>query len=183
MSVDNSSSKWVCPLDYTWTPLTSTISAAAAQYGLVNVVSANNDADFQVSSGNFVSGWTWLTRPGQFAAWTFYSLPTDRKLYIYLAPLVTRPSGQGGGSGYSTDVKVTYETRTSSIDATIPIKNTHPEFQMPADTVGWGYQTFGYLMIPADKIPLDGQLTVTLEKLPNSEHVAVNKECCTIEYI
>ena len=183
ISVDNSSSKWVCPLDYTWTTLTPTISAAAARYGLVNVVSANNDADFQVSSGNFVSGWTWLTHPRQFAAWTFYNLPTDRKLYIYLAPLVTRPSGQGGGSGYSTDVKVTYGTRTGSIDATIAIKNTHPEFQMPADTMGWGYQTFGYLMIPADKIPLDGQLTVTLGKLPNSEHVAVNKECCTIEYI
>ena len=63
------------------------------------------------------------------------------------------------------------------------LKNTHPEFQMPADTSGWGYQTFGYLMIPADKIPLDGQLTVTLTKFPNAEDVAVNKECCTIEYI
>jgi len=183
MPENATSSSWVCPLDYTWTTLTATNSAAAAQYGPVNVVSVINDADFQVSSGNYVSGWTWLKQPGQSAAWNFYNLPTDRKLYIYLAPLVTRPSGNGGGSGYSTDVKITYETRTGSINATVPLKNTHPEFQMPADTKGWGYQTFGYLMIPANKIPLDGQITVTLTKYPNAEHVAVNKECCTIEYI
>lgn len=183
MPVDNSSSKWVCPLDYTWTTLPAAILSTAAQYGPVNVVSVLKDADFQVISGNYVSGWTWLTQPGQSAAWTFYNLPTDRKLYIYFAPLVTRPSGMGGGSGYSTDVKITYETATGNINATIALKNTHPEFQMPADTFGWGYQTFGYLMIPADKIPLDGQITFTLTKFPNSEHVAVNRECCTIEYI
>jgi len=184
MSADDSSTKWVCPLDYTWTALTANVSAtAAAQFGPVNVASVNNDADFQVISGNYVSGWTWLTQPGQSATWTFYNLPTERKLYIYFAPLVTRPSGQGGGSGYSTDVKITYETRTGSTNATVALKNTHSEFQMPADTMGWGYQTIGYLMIPADKIPLDGQIIVTLTKFPNAEHVAVNKECCTIEYI
>ncbi|MEI6103399.1 MAG: hypothetical protein WCP70_05595 [Methanothrix sp.] len=176
-------SSWVCPLDYTWKTLTTTIPANAAQYGPVNVVSAKNDADFQVSPGNYVSGWTWLKQPGQFATWTFYNLPTDRKLYIYLAPLVTRPSGNGGGSGYSTDAKVAYGTRIGSINATFALKNAHQEFQVPADTFGWGYQTFGYLMIPADKIPLNGQLTFTLTMFPNAEHVAVNKECCTIEYL
>jgi hypothetical protein len=149
----------------------------------VNVVSVTNDADFQVSSGDTISGWTWLTKPKQFASWTFYNLPADRKLYIYLSPLVTRPSGRGGGSGYITDVRITYLARTGSTNATIALKNTHPEFQMPADTMGWGYQTFGYLMIPADEIPLDGWITITLTKLLNSEHVAVNKSCCTIEFI
>jgi hypothetical protein len=176
-------SSWVCPLDYRWTTLVAANSAATMQYGPVNVVSVTNDADFQVSSSNYVSGWTWLKQPGQFAEWNFYNLPTDRRLYIYLTPLVTRPSGNGGGSGYSTDVKITYETRTDSIDAKMSLKNIHPEMQMPADTMGWGYQTFGYLMIPANKIPLDGQITVKLTKYPNAEHIAVNKECCTIEYI
>lgn len=174
---------WVCPLDYAWTTLAAANSAVAAQYGPVNVVSAINDADFQVNSGNYVSGWTWLKESGQSASWKFYNLPTDRKLYIYFAPLVTRPSGNGGGSGYSTDVQITYETRNGNANATVPLKNTHAEFQMPADTMGWGYQTFGYLMIPANKIPLDGKVTVTLTKYPNAEHIAVNKECCTIEYI
>jgi hypothetical protein len=183
MPENATSSSWVCPLGYKWTTLTATNSAAAAQYGPVNVVSVNDDVDFQVSPGNYASGWTWLTQSGESAAWTFYNLPTNRKLYIYLAPLVTRPSGNGGGSGYSTDVKLTYETRTGSINATVALKNTHPEFQMPADTLGWGYQTFGYLMIPADKIPLEGKIMVTLTKYPNAEHVAVNEECCTIEYI
>ncbi len=177
------SSSWVCPIDYAWTTLTATDSATTVRYGPVNVVSVANDADFQVSSGNYVSGWTWLKRPGDYAIWKFYNLPADRKLYIYLAPLVTRPSGNGGGSGYSTDVKITYVTATDSINSTVPLKNTHPEFQMPADTMGWGYQTFGYLMIPANRVPLDGQITVKLTKLPNAEHIAVNKDCCTIEYI
>lgn len=183
MPENTSSSNWVCPLGYKWTTSTETIPDTVVQYGPVNVVSVNNDADFQVSHGNYASGWTWLTQPGQTAAWTFYNLPTDRKLYIYLTPLVTRPSGNGGGSGYSTNMKITYETRTGSTSATIALKNTHPEFQMPADTFGWGYQTFDYLMIPADKIPFDGRVKVTLVKLPNSEHVAVNKGCCIIEYI
>lgn len=183
MPENTSSSNWVCPLGYKWTTSTETIPDTVVHYGPVNVVSVNNDADFQVSPGNYASGWTWLTQPGQTAAWTFYNLPTDRKLYIYLTPLVTRPSGNGGGSGYSTNMKITYETRTGSTSATIALKNTHPEFQMPADTFGWGYQTFDYLMIPADKIPFDGRVTVTLVKLPNSEHVAVNKGCCIIEYI
>lgn len=183
MPENATSSSWVCPLDYTWTTLAATIPDAAEQFGPVNVVSVKNDADYHVTSGNYVSGWTWLKQPGQSATWTFYNLPTDRKLYIYLAPLVTRPSGNGGGSGYSTDVRLTYATRTGSINSAVALRNTHPEFQMPADTMGWGYQTSGYLTIPADKIPLNGQITVTLTKIPNSEHVAVNKECCTIEYI
>jgi len=183
MPENATASSWVCPLDYKWTARNAAISDATAQYGPVNVVSVKNDADFQAISGNYVSGWTWLTQSGQSATWTFYNLPTDRKLYIYLSPLVTRISGNGGGSGYSTDVKITYATRTGSINTAVALKNTHPEFQMPADTMGWGYQTLGHLTIPADKIPLNGQITVTLTKFSNSEHVAVNKECCTIEYI
>lgn len=86
-------SSWVCPLGYEWTALAATIPTAAAYYGPVNVVSVIKDADYQVISGDYVSGWTWLKQPGQSASWTFYNLPIDRKLYIYLAPLVTRPSG------------------------------------------------------------------------------------------
>jgi hypothetical protein len=183
MPEDADPSIWVCPLDYTWTALIATKPANTVQYGPINIVSAINDADFQVSSGNYVSGWTWLTQPGQSASWKFYNLPTDRRIFIYLTPLVTRPSGNSGGSGYSTDVEITYETRTGSINAKVPLKNTHPELKISADTMGWGYQTFGYLMVSADKILLDGQITVTLTKYPNAEHVAVNKECCTIEYI
>jgi hypothetical protein len=183
MPENATSSNWVCPLGYKWTTSTETIPASVAKYGPVNVVSVNDNADFQVSPGDYASGWTWLSQPEQSASWTFYNLPTDRKLYIYLTPLVTRPSGNGGGSGYSTNAKVAYETRTGSTSATIALKNTHSEFQMPADTFGWGYQTSDYLMIPENKIPFNGQLTITLVKLPNSEHVAVNKECCTIEYI
>ena len=176
-------SGWLCPLDYTWTTLRSNDSSTVTQYGSVNVVSVMDDKDFHVSSGNYVSGWTWLTQPGQSATWTFHNLPTNRKLYVYLSPLVTRPSGTSGGSGYSTAARITYGTISSSINATVALKNTHPEFQMPADTMGWGYQTFGYLMIPADKIPLDGTIMVTLTKLHNAEHIAVNKQCCSIEYI
>ena len=107
MPENASSSSWLCPHDYNWTTLTGTIPAKVAQYGPVNVASVTNEADFLASLGNNVSGWTWLTQPGQSAAWTFYNLPTNRRLYIYLAPLVTRPSGNGGGSGYSTDVRIT----------------------------------------------------------------------------
>jgi hypothetical protein len=80
MSVDDSPGKWVCPLAYAWTTLTANNPSAITQFGPVNVVSAIDEADFQVLSGNYVSGWTWLTQPGQSATWAFYNLPTDRKL-------------------------------------------------------------------------------------------------------
>lgn len=183
LSANDPSVNWVCPSGYTWTTL-GAIGAATevAKFGPINVATVN-DADFQATSESNISGWMWLTQPKQSATWNFYNLPTDRKLYIYLTPLVTRPSGRGGGSGYSTDVKITYSTRTGSINATVSLKNTHPEFQMPADTMGWGYQTIGHLTIPADKIPLDGNIRVTLTKFPNAEHIAVNKACCSIEYV
>lgn len=183
MPENASPSSWLCPHDYKWTRLTGTTSTAVSRYGPVNVAYVTDDADFSVSPGNNVSGWTWLTQPGQSAAWTFYNLPINRRLYIYLAPLVTRPAGNGGGSGYSTDVRITYETQTKNINSTVSLRNTHPEFKMPADTMGWGYQAIGYLMIPADKIPLNGTVIVTLTKFPNAEHIAVNKECCTVEYV
>lgn len=183
LSASDPSVNWVCPPGYTWTALGAIDGATeVAKFGPINVASVN-DADFQLISGNNISGWMWLTQPKQSATWTFYNLPTDRKLYIYLTPLVTRPSGRGGGSGYSTDLKITYSTRTGSVNATVSLKNTHPEFQMPADTMGWGYQTIGHLMIPADKIPFDGNIKVILTKFPNAEHIAVNKACCTIEYV
>ena len=174
---------WLCPQDYAWTAPAKAAATAIAQFGPVSVVSVKDDEEFRVATGNYVSGWSWLKKPGQSASWTFYGLPVDRKLYIYLAPLVTRPSGDGGGSGYSTDVRITYETRSGSENATVALRNTHPEFKMPADTYGWGYQTFGHLMVPEDKISLDGRMTVTLTKYPNAEDVAVNRECCSIEYI
>lgn len=177
-----SSREWVCPLDYAWTTFTASTSAIS-QYGHVNVAYVLDDSDFKVSSGKEIDGWTWLTQPGQSATWTFYDMPTDRNLYIYIAPLVTSPFGNGGGSGYSTNVTITYENSTGSTDTTVSLENTHPEFKMPYDTMGWGYQTFSYLTIPADEVPLDGRLNITLTKLSNGEHVAVNKECCSIEYI
>lgn len=183
MRMPENAACWLCPKDYSWTTPTGTISTAVSQYGPVNIASVTDDTDFSVSPGDNIFGWTWLTQPGQSAAWTFYNLPSNRRLYIYLTPLVTRPAGNGGGSGYSTDVRITYETQTRNTNSTVSLKNTHPELQMPADTMGWGYQAIGYLMIPADKIPLDGKVRVTLTKFPNAEHIAVNKECCTIEYV
>lgn len=210
MPANASPQQWLCPAGYAWTaaPATSAGGASAeaddaadsstganasypgaaaastiSRFGPVNIASVANDSDFSVVSDKNVSGWSWLTQPGQWASWNFYSLPADRSLYIYLAPLVTRPSGLGGGSGYSTDVRITYTTSSGSRNSTVALKNTHHELQMPADTQGWGYQTIGYLKIPADRINPDGRLTVTLTKLPNAEDVAVNKECCTVEFV
>jgi hypothetical protein len=212
MPANASPQQWLCPTGYGWTadPATAaggnasagaddaaddnttdanaSYSGAAAastisRFGPVNIASVANDTDFSVTSGKNISGWSWLTQPGQSASWNFYSLPADRSLYIYLTPLVTRPSGLGGGSGYSTDVRITYTTSSGIRNSTVALKNTHHELQMPADTQGWGYQTTGSLKIPADRINPDGRLTVTLTKLPNAEDVAVNRECCTVEFV
>ena len=209
MPANASPQEWLCPKGYVWTAVAAdgnysaetgassgstephpgtgypgtTAASTISHFGPVNVASVADDMDYSVTSDKFISGWTWLTQPGQSATWNFYGLPADRKLFIYLTPLVTRPSSLGGGSGYSTDVRIAYATSSGSRNSTVALKNAHHEMQMPADTQGWGYQTTGYLMIPADRIPADGRLSVTLTKLPNAEDVAVNRECCTVEFV
>ena len=128
------------------------------------------------AAGSNISGWYWL-RDDNYAAvgqWDCRGLPTGRDLTIYLATLVTNKAG--GGSGYSSPVKITYINPTSHLTQTIQVylQNQFAE-QVPANSQGAGYPTTGYFVIPKAYIDSTGGLFVQLERFkPNTYHVAVN---------
>lgn len=151
-------------------------------YGPVCVLSA----DSFNSSGDLIDGWYWLkdAEYGQYGKWTFSDLPTntsDEFIYIRFDALVTNKAS--GGSGYNTDVKVYYDQHNPDNFAEVLLANLHPEFQEPIHTKGWGYSAIGWIEVPLEIIPESGELSIELKRLsPHTEHVAVNKECCTIEW-
>lgn len=162
-------------------PKEATTGGAPVTYGPVNVLYADNFT----SNGDLIGVWYWLrdTAYNHYGKWTFSGLPTttsDGYIYIRFDALVTNKVN--GGSGYSTDVKV-YEQHNPEKFVKVHLYNLHPEFQEPAHTYGWGYPAIGWIKVPVKIIPKSGELYIELKRLsPHTEHVAVNKDCCTIEW-
>lgn len=142
-------------------------------------------ADSFASNADLISGWYWLRDPGytHYGEWNFSGAPTttlDAYIYIYFECLVTNTAG--GGSGYNTYVKV-YAPSNPNRYVIVKLQNLHPEFQEPYDTEGWGYSSIGFVKVSVDHVPVSGMLTFGLMRYsPNTEHVAVNLECVTVEW-
>jgi len=142
-------------------------------------------ADSFTSNGDLISGWYWLRDPGytHYGKWNFSGVPTltlDGYIYIYFECLVTNT--YNGGSGYSTYVKV-YNASAPSHFTILKLQNLHSEFREPNNTEGWGYSSIGWIKVPTYLIPPTGILSFGLMRYsPNTEHVAVNSDCVTIEW-
>jgi hypothetical protein len=128
------------------------------------------------SNGSLISGWYWL-RDADYAAygeWECQGLATDKDATINLQALVTNEAG--GGSGYSSPVRVTYTNPASDRSQIVQVylQNPLPE-PSPADSHGVGYPTTGYLVVPRAYLGAGGALRIRLERFsPNRYHVAVN---------
>ena len=143
-------------------------------------------ADTFTTNGDLIGVWYWIRDAGyaQYGRWNFSGLPTstsDGFVYIRFDVLVTNKAS--GGSGYSTNVKI-YNPSTPAKFVIVRLYNLHPEFQEPGYTVdGWGYQAMGWIKVPVTAIPPTGKISIELKRfLPNTEHVAVNQNACTIEW-
>jgi len=170
--------EWVCPLDYRWTSLPSaTVSNPAGQI----FVGTAKESEFLIENKPALPDqWNWITNTNTEVSWTFNSLPADADVYLYLTPLVTNRSS--GGSGYSTDVDISFETRSGSFETRM-VHLFNPQIQYAEDSQGWGYQTYCLLEIPSNQIPGDGEMTVKLKiKQGRTEHVAVSNNCCVAEW-
>lgn len=171
-------SEWQCPLGYGWTSLSS--ATVSNPVGKIFVSTARESEFLIENKPASPNQWNWITNTNTEAKWTFYNVPTDTDVYLYLTPLVTnRPSG---GSGYSTDVNMQYETASGSFQtATAHLFN--PQMQYAADSQGWGYQAYGLLEIPRNQIPSDAQMIVKMKiDQGRTEHVGVNNGCCVAEW-
>ena len=169
---------WVCPSAYKWISVSA--CGTTNHFGSVGVVSA----DTFTSDGDLNGGWYWLSDAGYSKSgnWTFSGLPATTKgnnIVIFVEPLVT--NGVSGGPGSETSVSVKYSTTSGEESKTMKLTNPQSEIKDPRDSQGYGYKTYGSVSIP---LPIDGVLKVqVLRTSANPEHVAVNKECCFLEYI
>ncbi|MCJ7444533.1 MAG: hypothetical protein MUO26_08395 [Methanotrichaceae archaeon] len=171
-------SKWLCPLAYNWTSqLTVPVSNPA---GKIFVIAARESEFLIDNTPASPNQWNWITNTNTEASWTFYNLPMNTDIHLYLTPLVTNKLN--GGSGYSTDADISYETRSGSFQIrTVPLFN--PQMQYATDSQGWGYQAYGLLEIPGNQIRSDGRMAVKLNiRQWRTEHVAVSNNCCVAEW-
>jgi hypothetical protein len=128
------------------------------------------------STGDLISGWYWLrdANSAAYGEWDCQGLAADQDVTINLQTLVTNQAG--GGSGYSSPVKVTYTNPTSDQSQTVQVylQNPLPE-PGPADSHGAGYPTTGYLVVPRAYLGAGGGLRIRLERVSSHPyHVAVN---------
>jgi hypothetical protein len=136
-----------------------------------------------ISNGDLISDWYWL-RDSDYTAygeWDCQGLATDQDMTINLQTLVTNQGG--GGSGYSSPVKVTYTNPTSDQSQTVQVYLQNPlPSPSPADSHGAGYPTTGYLVIPRAYLGAEGALRIRLERFsPNPYHVAVNANTVNLQ--
>jgi hypothetical protein len=188
MPKDQTSRDWVCPLAYKWTSVNSTESntittatyGATNYFGSVGVVSS----DTFTSNGDLIGDWYWLRDAGysNSGIWTFSGLPATTRgnsIVIFIDPLVT--NGAGGGPGSETSVVVKYSTASGEESKTAKLTNPQSKIKDPRDSQGYGYKTYGSVSVP---LPRDGDLKVQLLRTSGKpEHVAVNKECCILEFL
>lgn len=150
-------------------------------YGEIFVNTGQN-GDFSVNNQvpSDPNQWTWISGNEEIR-WAFYNVPTDTgSIFLSLTPLVTNQAG--GGSGYSTIVDVSYETRSGSWE-TKTVNLNNPQMKYSGNSGGWGYQTYGLLEIPGNKVPIDGQIGVMMKKKQGrTEHIAVKNDCCIVEW-
>jgi len=144
--------------------------AATLTYGSVNVATA----DTYASTGDTISGWDWL-RDSAYTAdstFTFNGIPrttSDGKIYLRLAFLVTNKAS--GGSGYSTNVRISFPGSRAQ-NKVVRLENLTP-IQDASDTGGYGYLANGTTFIRANKVPSSGILQVKITRIRGQrKHVA-----------
>ena len=133
---------------------------------------------FRPSDTDEISGWHWL-RDIAYAAsgeWVFDGLQPDAPCILTLNVLVTHQAN--GGSGYSSPVEITLVDPANGASQSL----SHVQVQNllftqdPANSRGYGYQTYGSIALDTAYVSADGQLIVRVKRLPGAEHhLAVNQ--------
>jgi hypothetical protein len=129
-----------------------------------------------VVQGDEIEGWTWLRDADYqgFGEWRCRGLPAGESLPVTLLALVTDRAN--GGQGFSSAIKVKYTNPTSGESQAVQIFLQNPlSSEVNESSQGMGYQTTGYLVVPAKFIGADGALSLRVERFsPQIYHVGVN---------
>ena len=134
--------------------------------------------EFTPPKGSLISGWYWLrdSAPSTYGQWTFSELNANAPSLLILDTLVT--NGVNGGSGYSMPLAITLINPTTESQKTFNyVQAQNPLFtQASANSQGYGYQTYGSLMLDPGYIDANGSLIVRIARPAASEyHAAVNQ--------
>jgi hypothetical protein len=134
--------------------------------------------EFTPPQGSPISGWYWLrdSAHSAYGQWTFKELAANTSAILILDTLVT--NGANGGSGYSMPLEITLINPTDESQKTLSdVQAQNLLFtQAPANSKGYGYQTYGSIMLDPGYIDAKGNLIVRVAR-PAAEkyHAAVNQ--------
>jgi hypothetical protein len=134
--------------------------------------------EFTPPKGSPISGWYWLrdSAHAAYGQWTFKGLAANTSALLTLDALVT--NGANGGSGYSMPLAITLINPTTESQTTLSaIQAQNLLFtQDPANSNGFGYQTYGSVMLDPGYIDANGNLIVRVARPATAEyHAAVNR--------
>jgi hypothetical protein len=140
--------------------------------------------EFTPPKGSPISGWYWLrdSAHSAYGQWTFRELTANTPSLLILDELVT--NGVNGGSGYSMPLVITLINPTNESQKTLSeVQAQNLLFtQDPANSKGYGYQTYGSIMLDPGYIDANGNLIVRVARPANEEyHAAVNQNSVGIK--
>jgi hypothetical protein len=134
--------------------------------------------EFTAPKGSAISGWCWLrdSAHSAYGQWTFKGLIANAASSLILNTLVT--NGVNGGSGYSLPMEITLINPTNQSHKTMSYVQAQNLLftQDPANSKGYGYQTYGSIALDPGYIDATGNLIVRVAR-PAAEkyHLAVNQ--------
>lgn len=134
--------------------------------------------EFTPPKGSLISGWYWLrdSAHSAYGQWTFRELTANAPFLLILDALVT--NGTNGGSGYSMPIAITLINPTNKSQKTLSYVQAQNLLftQDPANSKGYGYQTYGSIALEPGYIDATGNLIVRVARSAAEKyHLAMNQ--------
>jgi hypothetical protein len=134
--------------------------------------------EFTPPKGSPSSGWYWLrdSAHSAYGQWTFKGLAANTTALLTLDTLAT--NGANGGSGYSMPLAITLINPSTESQTTLSAVQAQNLLftQDSSNSKGYGYQTYGSILLDPGYIDANGNLIVRVAR-PETEdyHAAVNQ--------
>ena len=133
------------------------------------------------STGDLISGWHWIRRPGAYSQWNFPALPPHKTSAICASTLSTNHTD--GGAGYNSRVLVGIKVEGKPVKwlrRPLVLKNACPCIKYPGFSKGIGYQSYGCRRI---KLPTNKPFSILFKYPGKGHHTATRKDSVKVIYL
>jgi len=132
------------------------------------------------STGDLISSWHWIRRPGAYSQWNFPPIPPHQKSAICASTLSTNHSD--GGAGYDSKVLVGIKIEGKPVKwlkRPLLLKNACPCIKYPGFSHGICYKSYGCRKI---KLPSNKPFSILFKYPGRGHHTATRKDSVKVIY-